>query len=80
MIAQGRARGNYLARVYDLTDPIADLACTLSINLFGGRCWNDDSLMQNTIGLDHLAASPSASTQAVGKQTFALARGSGCAQ
>ena len=56
MIALGRARGNYLARAYHLTDPVADLACDLSIELFGGRCWNDDSLMQNTIGLDHLSA------------------------
>jgi len=56
MIALGRARGDYLARVYNLSDPVADLACTLSLALFESRCWSNDSLMQNTIGLDHLAS------------------------
>jgi anaerobic magnesium-protoporphyrin IX monomethyl ester cyclase len=56
MIALGRARGNYLARVYDLSDPAADLACNLSLDLFESRCWISGSLMQNAIGLDHLAS------------------------
>ena len=56
MIDLGRARGDYLAREYNLTDPAADLACTLSLDLFHARCWGGGSVMQNTIGLDHIAA------------------------
>ena len=56
MIALGRARGDYLARVYNLSDPVADLACNLSLDLFDSRCWSNGSLMQSAIGLDHLAA------------------------
>ena len=56
MITVGRARGNYLARVYDLADPAADLACQLSLELFHTRCWSGGSLMQAAIGLDHTAA------------------------
>jgi anaerobic magnesium-protoporphyrin IX monomethyl ester cyclase len=56
MIDLGRARGNYLARVYDLSDPVGDLACNISLDLFESRCWNNGSLMQNAIGLDHVAA------------------------
>ncbi len=56
MIQLGRARGDYLARVYSLADPVADLACNVSLDLFHSRCWSSDSLMQNAIGLDHIAA------------------------
>jgi TonB family protein len=56
MIALGRARGNYLARVYNLSDPVADLACNTSLELFESRCWSSGSLMQTAIGLDHVAA------------------------
>ncbi|HEY1204165.1 MAG: TonB family protein [Bryobacteraceae bacterium] len=56
MIDAGRARGNYLARVYSLLDPAADLACEISLDLFAARCWSNASLMQNAIGLDHTAA------------------------
>jgi TonB family protein len=56
MIALGRARGDYLARVYSLSDPVADLACNTSLDLFEARCWSGGSLMQTAIGLDHLAA------------------------
>lgn len=56
MIAQGRARGNYLAREYSLSDPVADRAWNFSLNLFYTRCWGTGSLMQRTIGLDHTAA------------------------
>jgi TonB family protein len=56
MIALGRARGDYLARVYRLSDPAADLACNLSLDLFESRCWSNGSLMQTAIGLDHLAS------------------------
>src|SRR3984957_12863293 len=56
MIALGRARGDYRAREYSMYDPVADLACTISIDLFFDRCWGNGSLMQNTIGLDHMIA------------------------
>ena len=56
MIALGRARGDYLARVYKLSDPVAALACDLSLDLFESRCWSGGSLMQRSIGLDHLAS------------------------
>jgi TonB family protein len=56
MIALGRARGDYRAREYSMYDPVADLACTISLDLFHDRCWGDGSLMQKTIGLDHMIA------------------------
>jgi len=56
MMLLGRARGDYLARVYRLSDPAADLACNLSLNLFAPRCWSNGSLMQRTIGLDHMVS------------------------
>ena len=56
MIALGRARGDYRAREYNMYDPIADLACTISLDLFYDRCWGDGSLMQKSIGLDHMIA------------------------
>ena len=55
MIWLGRARGNYLAREYNLLDPVADCACDLARDLFYSRCWGTGSLMQKTIGLDHTA-------------------------
>lgn len=56
MIALGRAHGDYRAREYNMDDPVADLACTISLDLFYDRCWGNGSLMQNTIGLDHMIA------------------------
>jgi TonB family protein len=56
MIALGRARGDYRAREYSMSDPVADLACAISLDLFYDRCWGNGSLMQNTIGLDHMIA------------------------
>src|SRR3984957_12708660 len=56
MVALGRARGDYRAREYSMCDPVADLACTISLDLFYDRCWGTGSLMQNTIGLDHMIA------------------------
>ncbi len=56
MIALGRARGDYRAREYSMYDPVADLACTISLDLFYERNWGDGSLMQKTIGLDHMIA------------------------
>jgi len=45
MIALGRARGDYRAREYSMYDPVADLACTISLDLFHDRCWGDGSLI-----------------------------------
>jgi TonB family protein len=56
MIELGRARGNYQARVYSLIDPVADLACNIALNVFYSRCWANGSLMQTSIGLDHVAS------------------------
>jgi len=56
MIALGRARGDYREREYSMYDPVADLACTISLDLFYDRNWGDCSLMQKTIGLDHMIA------------------------
>jgi len=56
MIALGRARGDYRAREYSMYDPVADLACTISLDLFYDRNWGDGSLMQKSIGLDHMIA------------------------
>jgi len=56
MVALGRARGDYRAKEYSMDDPVADLACTISLDLFYDRCWGDGSLMQKTIGLDHMIA------------------------
>jgi anaerobic magnesium-protoporphyrin IX monomethyl ester cyclase len=56
VVALGRAWGNYLAREYNLSDPAADRACNLSLDLFHSRCWGNGSLMQKAIGLDHTAA------------------------
>jgi len=56
MVALGRARGDYRARECSMDDPVADLACTISLDLFYDRCWGDGSLMQKTIGLDHMIA------------------------
>jgi anaerobic magnesium-protoporphyrin IX monomethyl ester cyclase len=56
MIEFGRARGDYRARVYSMLDPVADLACNTSLDLFHSRCWSSGSLMQKAIGLDHTAS------------------------
>ena len=54
MIAEGRARGNYLARTYDIGEPSIDRACTAALELFGDRCWAMGGLMERIIGMDHL--------------------------
>ena len=56
MIALGRARGDYRAREYSMYDPVADMACAISLDLFYDRSWGSGSLMQKTIGLDHMIA------------------------
>lgn len=56
MIDEGRARGDYRAMVYGIADPAAELACRTAVGLFSPRCWNSGSLMERTIGTDHVAA------------------------
>jgi hypothetical protein len=56
MIAEGRARGSYLGRSYTILDARAQWASDVSARLFLQRCWQTGSLMERTIGLDHLAA------------------------
>jgi len=56
MIAAGRARGSYLARTYSISDPVADTASRLAVRMFRDRCWATDSLTEQVIGMDHLAA------------------------
>jgi anaerobic magnesium-protoporphyrin IX monomethyl ester cyclase len=56
MVAQGRTRGDYLARAYSIADPRADLASRLAARVFYERCWSMGGLMERTIGLDHLGA------------------------
>jgi radical SAM superfamily enzyme YgiQ (UPF0313 family) len=51
----GRAKGNYKAWTYSLTDPVADLVCDISKKLFFDRCWSYESLHQKSIGFDHLS-------------------------
>lgn len=54
MIKEGRARGDYLARTYDVAEPSIDRACTAALELFGARCWAMGGLMERIIGMDHL--------------------------
>jgi nucleoid-associated protein YgaU len=56
MMECGRARGNYLAREYSQLGPVVELAWNTSLELFHSRCWDSSSLMQNAIGLDHMAS------------------------
>jgi ankyrin repeat protein/radical SAM superfamily enzyme YgiQ (UPF0313 family) len=55
MIEEGRAKGNYLARYYNLLDPAADLVCSITKKSFLKRRWGDDSLMDFAVGMEHLS-------------------------
>jgi hypothetical protein len=37
MVALGRARADYRAREYSMDDQVADLECTISLDLFDDR-------------------------------------------
>jgi anaerobic magnesium-protoporphyrin IX monomethyl ester cyclase len=52
--ANGRGKGDYLARTYTISDPVVDIASRLAVRIFHDRCWATDSLMEIAIGLDHL--------------------------
>jgi hypothetical protein len=56
MIAEGRACGNYLARVYSLGDPSVELLCNLWLRNFGPRCTDSQGILNVAIGLNYRAA------------------------
>jgi hypothetical protein len=53
--AAGRGKGDYLARTYRIADDAIDVASRLATRIFPERCWDTNSLMEISIGLDHLA-------------------------
>jgi hypothetical protein len=56
MIAEGRARGDYLARVYSLGDPSVELLCNLWLRFFGPRCTDSQGILNLAIGMNYRAA------------------------
>ena len=56
MIAEGRARGDYLARVYSFGDPSVELLCGLWKRFFGPRCTDSQGILNLAIGLNYRAA------------------------
>ena len=56
MIAEGRARGDYLARSYSFESAEVERAWCGVRRVFRERAWATRGLMDRTIGLDHLSA------------------------
>jgi radical SAM superfamily enzyme YgiQ (UPF0313 family) len=56
MVEASRARGDYLGRTYDYTDPTTALIWTAGFDLLRGRCWSQTNLMGQAIQLDHLVS------------------------
>jgi anaerobic magnesium-protoporphyrin IX monomethyl ester cyclase len=56
MIAEGRARGDYLARVYSFRDPSVDLLCNLWLRIFAARCTDSHGILNLAIGMNYRAA------------------------
>jgi len=56
MIAEGRARGDYLARVYSFGDPSVELLCNLWRRIFGPRCTDSQGILNLSIGMNYRAA------------------------
>jgi len=56
MIASSRARGSYLARTYEYTDPRTADAWQVARRVLRDRCFSGDNLMGRGIQLDHLTA------------------------
>ena len=56
MIAEGRARGDYLARVYSFGDPSVELLCNLWLRIFGPRCTDSQGILNLSIGMNYRAA------------------------
>ena len=55
MIRDGRAKGDYVARTYDIADSTVDTICKLALRVFSKRCWAMGGLMEHVIGMDHLS-------------------------
>ena len=56
MIAEGRARGDYLARVYSYRDPSVELLCNLWLRIFAARCTDSHGILNLAIGMNYRAA------------------------
>jgi radical SAM superfamily enzyme YgiQ (UPF0313 family) len=56
MVVEGRARGDYLARVYSLVDPSVELLCNLWLQTFGPRCTDSQGILNLAIGMNYRAA------------------------
>lgn len=56
MIEAGRARGDYLARTYDFSDPVVTAFWEVGQHLFWDRCFNQQHLQGQSVRLDHLMA------------------------
>ncbi len=56
MLAQGRAEGSYLGRIYRYTDPAVARVWEVGSDLFAGRCWGKDDLLGLVIRIDHQMA------------------------
>jgi hypothetical protein len=56
MVAEGRARGDYLARAYGFLDPSVELLCNLWLRCFAARCTDAHGILNLAIGMDYRAA------------------------
>jgi anaerobic magnesium-protoporphyrin IX monomethyl ester cyclase len=56
MIAEGRARGDYLARAYRFRDPSVELLCDLWLRIFAARCTDSHGILNLAIGVNYRAA------------------------
>ncbi|HOU91206.1 MAG TPA: hypothetical protein PLU22_09185, partial [Polyangiaceae bacterium] len=54
MLRAGRARGSYLARTYEYTDPLLPRIWELGQRLLRARCWAQNHLLGQVVRLDHL--------------------------
>jgi hypothetical protein len=56
MLRAGRARGDYLARVYDYTHPLLPMVWSAARELLNERCWTQVHLLGRSVRLDHQVA------------------------
>jgi radical SAM superfamily enzyme YgiQ (UPF0313 family) len=56
MIAEGRARGDYLARDYSFHDPSVELLCNQWLKIFAPRCTDSHGILNLAIGMNYRAA------------------------
>lgn len=55
MIGASRAFGTYMARAYEYTDTVTEVAWSVVRDLLFHRCWSPNNLMGQVIRTDHLA-------------------------